>query len=66
MKSQGEFQILTQKYWLLIDRPIFLKKNHFGFLFESKKVKKSLFAKWRPPPGLQFCEKYILWDLFTI
>ena len=42
MKSQGEFQNLTQK--LQIERP-FLKKDHFCSLSENKKVKKKAYSQ---------------------
>ena len=40
MKSRGEFQILTQKYWLLVERPFFKKTTLISFL-KAKKSKKA-------------------------
>ena len=48
MKSQGEFQILTRKYWVLIERP-FLKKTTLVSFLKAKNMKKSLLAKRRLP-----------------
>ena len=39
-QSQSEFQILTQKYRLLIERPFF-RKDHFVFFLKTKKSKKA-------------------------
>ena len=40
MKSQGEFQILAQKYRLLIERPLYKKTTFVSFL-KTKKSKKA-------------------------